>query len=150
MSGDKFDVQRSTDGRTYTTLATIDAKGVASTYSYWDVTPVVGKNYYRLNMKDAAGNGSYSREVVATVKENGGFNVAAHPNPVSDKLQVVTYGTQGNNPSISVVDVTGKLIKTEEVTGATTEINMGGLASGMYLLKYSDSNHTQTIKVSKK
>src|SRR5690606_23301553 len=38
-SGDMFDVQRSTDGRNYTTLATIDAKGETSTYSFWDVTP---------------------------------------------------------------------------------------------------------------
>jgi hypothetical protein len=149
LIGDKFDVQRSIDGRNYITLATIDAKGEASTYSYWDLTPVAGRNYYRLYMKDAGGNGSYSKEVTAVVKANGGFTVTAHPNPVTDKLQVSTSGSQGANPSISVIDVTGKVITTIAVTGTTTEINMSGMAKGIYSIRYIDDSHAQTIKVVK-
>jgi hypothetical protein len=149
VKGDKFDVQRSVDGRNYTTLATIDARGKSSSYSYWDVTPVVGKNHYRLYMKDVAGNGSYSKEVTATVKENGSFNVVAQPNPVSDKLQVVTYGTQAGNASISVIDVTGKVIATVDVTGSSTEINVSGVTKGLYLITYKDNTRSQTIRVNK-
>jgi hypothetical protein len=147
--GDRFDIQTSTDGRNYVTLATIEGKGGPSVYSYWHETPVTGRNYYRLYMKDASGNGSYSREVTAVVKENKGFTVTAHPNPVADNLQVSTSGNQGANPSISVVDITGKVVATIGITGTTTEIDMRGLAKGVYSIRYIDETQAQTIKVVK-
>ncbi|MBS1782536.1 MAG: hypothetical protein JSS78_05685, partial [Bacteroidetes bacterium] len=39
-SGDMFEVERSVDGRNFTYLASIKGKGEASTYSYWDQSPV--------------------------------------------------------------------------------------------------------------
>lgn len=148
-SGDAFEVQRSIDGRNYSTLATINAKGTASTYSYWDVAPVTGKNYYRLYMKDATGNSSYSKVVTAVVAGEGGFALTAQPNPVTSKLTVVTYGTQGKNPTISVLDVTGKVISSVDVNSTATELNMDKLAAGIYLIRYTDNSRTETIRVHK-
>ena len=148
--GDYFEIERSSDGRNYTKIATVPAKGEASAYSYWDASPVIGRNHYRLNIKDASGNGTYSREVVAIVKAGGEFSVVAHPNPVSDKLQVTVYGVQGNNPVATVMDVTGKLISTVKMMGNTAEIDMSGLAQGAYIIRYTDANHAETIKVNKR
>jgi hypothetical protein len=149
-AGDHFELERSTDGRNYTTITTITAKGEAATYSYWDATPEAGINYYRLYMKDAQGNGTYSREVTAVVKGNNAFGVTAHPNPVSDKLQVSINGTQGKNPVIVMTDITGKLLQTVNVTGNSVEVDMSRLAAGIYMIKYSDASRSQTIKVNKR
>jgi hypothetical protein len=62
---------------------------------------------------------------------------------------VTVYGVTGNNPTVSISDVTGKVVKVVSVLNNGATINMGGFASGMYLVKYSDNNHTQTIKVNK-
>jgi hypothetical protein len=148
LNGDKFDVERSADGRNFTYMGTVNAKGQASAYSYWDETPVTGVNYYRLKMMDAAGNAAYSKVVTANVK-GGTFTVEAYPNPVSEVLTVKVFGTVGSNGTVSISDATGKVVKVIAVAGNETRIEMGGLAQGMYLVKYSDDNHSQTIKVNK-
>ena len=147
--GDKFELERSADGRNFTYLATVNAKGQPSTYSYWDEKPFSGVNHYRLKMKNAAGQSSYSAVVTATVKGNGLFSVEAFPNPVSDKLTVKVNGTTAANAEVTILDVTGKLISTVKVLNNEATVDMSGLAQGAYIVKYTDANNTQTIKVNK-
>lgn len=148
-AGDYFILERSADGRNFAELATVHAKGEPSTYSYWDTDPVSGINYYRLKMTDAAGKNVYSKVVTATVKGANGFTVEAFPNPVTDVLTVKVYGIQGDNAAISVSDVTGKVLSTTNADGNSVAINMSRLPQGIYFIKYTDANHTQTIKVNK-
>jgi hypothetical protein len=148
LKSDKFELERSADGRNFTYLATIKAKGEASNYSYVDISPVTGVNYYRLKMIDAAGAVATSKVVTATVKQ-GAFTVEAYPNPVSEKLTVQVYGGSDQNATVSITDVTGKVMKVVSVVNGKAEVNMNGLASGVYLVKYTDNNHSQTIKVNK-
>jgi hypothetical protein len=148
LKSDKFELERSADGRNFTYLATIKAKGEASNYSYVDLSPVTGVNYYRLKMIDAAGAVATSKVVTATVKQ-GAFTVEAYPNPVSEQLTVQVYGGSDQNATVSITDVTGKVMKVVSVVNGKAEVNMNGLASGVYLVKYTDNNHSQTIKVNK-
>ncbi len=146
--GDKFELERSADGKYFAAIHQKQANGEASHYTYIDNNPVKGMNYYRLRMTAANGNVSYSEVVNAFVKSSG-FEVNAYPNPVTDDLTVKISGMQGANASIQITDVTGKLIESIIMTGTTETISMSRLAKGIYLLKYSDANHTQTIRVNK-
>ncbi|MBS1777237.1 MAG: T9SS type A sorting domain-containing protein [Bacteroidetes bacterium] len=146
-AGDAFEVERSVDGRNFTYLASIKGKGEASTYSYWDQSPVTGVNYYRLKLVNVSGVNSYSNVVTATVK-SGSFTVEAYPNPVSQLLTVKAYGATGNG-SVTITDATGKLVRVVNMDNGQVQINMEGLAQGMYLLKYADDQHTEVIKVNK-
>jgi hypothetical protein len=146
--GDKFELERSADGRNFTQIATIQAKGEASTYSYWDQTPVTGVNYYRLKMVDAAGTSNYSQVVTATVK-SGSFLVEAYPNPVQDVLTVKAYGTTDKNATVTISDATGKVVKVISMENGVAVVDMKGMAQGMYLVKYADNTHSQLIKVNK-
>jgi hypothetical protein len=148
VSGDKFDVERSIDGINFTKLGTVDARGAASSYSFWDNTPVTGVNHYRLRMTEPSGKSAYSQTVDATVK-TGAFQVIAFPNPVTEELTVQIYGTAAGNARVSISDVTGKTIRVIALTGNTLKINMNGIAQGFYLVKYSDDSHSQTIQVNK-
>jgi len=147
-TGDIFELERSRDGKEFRTLSVFNAKGEASEYSYWDETPVAGVNYYRIKTIDASGTYNYSKTVSATVK-GASFQVVAYPNPVSDEITIEVQGQQGKDASILITDATGKVVRT--VNGATekTEMNLHGLAQGMYLIKYSDAEHSQVIKVNK-
>jgi hypothetical protein len=148
-NGDKFELERSPDGENFSKLAGINAKGTENTYSYWDENPFEGINYYRLKLVHTSGSTSYSRVVSANVKGTGTFSVAAYPNPISDILTVKSIGSAGTNATILITDVAGKVLKTLVVTGTNTQINMAGLAQGVYFVKYSDSKQSQTIKVNK-
>jgi hypothetical protein len=146
--GDHFILERSVDGTNYSALTTIDAKGQPAAYSYWDEEPITGVNYYRPKLMNAAGNFTYSKVVTATVKQ-GVFTVEAYPNPVSKILTVKLYGTLASNPSITISDITGKVVDVVPVTGSKVMLNMGGFANGLYLIKYSDNERSQSIKVNK-
>ena len=99
-------------------------------------------------MVDAAGTFSYSQVVTATVK-GGAFTVEAYPNPVSEVLTVKVYGNAAANATVTVTDVTGKVVRVVSVENNQASIKMGSLAHGTYMVKYSDSEHTQVIKVNK-
>jgi hypothetical protein len=148
--GDYFHLERSADGRNFSVLATVKPKGERSDYTYWDENPVNGINYYRLKMYDAAGSYKYSKVVSATVKGSGSFTVEAYPNPVSNSnLTIVAYGTNDKEATVTITDVTGKLIKTVTMINGMVEVDMKALAQGIYLVKYADAHHTETIKVNK-
>jgi hypothetical protein len=147
--GDYFELERSHDGRTYSTITSIDARGRASTYSYWDTTPMAGKSYYRLNMKTASGSSNYSKVVTAIVQHNGMIAIEAHPNPVSDRLTVRITGDQGAEASIMLTDVSGKVITIIHKVSSETVIDMKGLAAGVYFIKYTDSQNSESIRISK-
>ncbi|RYZ33258.1 MAG: T9SS type A sorting domain-containing protein, partial [Sphingobacteriales bacterium] len=127
----------------------IDAKGSASGYSYWDNSPVTGKNYYRLKMMEPSGAFNYSQIVTATVKDANAFSIEAFPNPVKDVVTVKVYGSAGANATVSLTDVTGKVIRVAEIKGQTASFDMNSLASGFYLIKYSDNIRNESIKISK-
>jgi hypothetical protein len=145
---DKFELQRSADGKDFVTIITKDAIGQASRYTYVDEQALQGINYYRLKMIEGSGKTAYSKTVSAIVSGKD-FSVSAYPNPVSENLTVMVSGLQGSNATIQVTDVTGKILKTIRMNGTQETINLNGLANGIYLIKYADTNHTQTIRVNK-
>jgi hypothetical protein len=148
-AGDRFEVERSMDGKLFTKVGDVAAKAEASVYSFWDENPVEGLNHYRLKMTDASGRSSYSKVVTATVRSASGFSVEAYPNPVSDQLTVKAYGQSGNNATVSVCDITGKVISSVEMINGQVVVNMSQLAEGVYLIRYSDSSRSQTLKINK-
>ena len=58
-------------------------------------------------------------------------------------------GTTAANAEVTILDVTGKLISTVKVLNNEATVDMSGLAQGAYIVKYTDANNTQTIKVNK-
>lgn len=76
------------------------------------------------------------------------FDMNVYPNPVKEVLTVEIAGTTGN-AQVQLYDVTGKLIRTIDMHSNKANIEMNGLAAGMYLVRYTDSEHTQTVKVTK-
>ncbi|MBL7719854.1 MAG: T9SS type A sorting domain-containing protein, partial [Flavipsychrobacter sp.] len=146
--GDKYELQRSADAKSFTTIATINAKGDASAYAYWDAEPVTGANYYRVKLVDANGNYGYTKVVTATVKGTN-FSVEAYPNPVGDVLTVKANGAMGTNAMLEITDATGKAIRTVKFESNSLNVNMSDLAAGVYFIKYSDDANHESIKITK-
>jgi hypothetical protein len=47
------------------------------------------------------------------------------------------------------MDINGRVLKTTVTHGATTGIDMHGLPSGIYLIRYMDALRVKTIRISK-
>ncbi len=150
-SGDAFEIERSADGRSFSYIGKVEAEGTANTYSFFDVSPINGINYYRLKLVNKGStNYTYSKVVNATVKGTNGFSVIAYPNPVNENtVKVEVRGLISGEATILVTDVTGKVVRTVTTTATSTSIDLNGLSNGIYLIKYSDNDHSENIKVTK-
>lgn len=134
-----FAVMQSNDGINWRELSRIKAAGNTRTqvnYSWKDISPVTGDNYYQLKMVDQDGAVAYSKIEVVTVKglevKQGLF---VYPNPSYSGVIHVT-GTSGNMRIFSSqgADVTNQLAISNYADGQY-EINIQTLRPGMYYLK---------------
>jgi hypothetical protein len=76
-----FYIQKSTDSKTFETIGTI-IPNVTSLYSFEDLYPKNGLQYYRLQMNDIDGSVNYSKIIAAKYAYE--LQNAAFPNPSSD------------------------------------------------------------------
>jgi hypothetical protein len=78
-----------------------------------------------------------------------GFSVAVYPNPVKDLMGIEVSGIRNGDAAITVTDATGKVVRTVAVTKDKFEIDMSGLASGVYFVKYADQAKSDMVKITK-
>ncbi|XZF12469.1 T9SS type A sorting domain-containing protein [Chitinophagaceae bacterium MMS25-I14] len=128
-----FTLEKSTDGKNFSTLSAIDANP-AHEYSYAD--PVtVGVYYYRLKMEENNGNVTYSNIVTIKSEKKNMPVVKVYPNPATDWLQV-SYPQLNESASAEIYDMQGRIIFRQVLDNNTslTRINVSGLVNGMYIL----------------
>lgn len=136
INTDKFIVEFSKDGISFTPFDAVLAKGnssVRSDYSTIHCCPVNGVNYYRLKILDKDGKIAYSQVRAVVFSESPKFKI--YPNPVTgtelslsfdrkvtEAIDVVIYGINGN------ASITKKFI------GANTlyVVNVSYLSAGTY------------------
>ncbi|MES2133462.1 MAG: T9SS type A sorting domain-containing protein, partial [Bacteroidota bacterium] len=145
------------DAGTYT-LSAVPLGGVyvGSGISGNTFDPGVGIGVYPISYQVTGSNGCTTAstktiEVVSCVgiNEHEAENfMTLYPNPVQGK---VTIHSSTPVKSVSVLDYTGKLIKQVEYTAVQdTQLDLSGLASGMYTFVVSTVNgHSKTIKIVK-
>jgi hypothetical protein len=64
-------------------------------------------------------------------------------------MYVQLKGTSDGKAEVLLTDVTGKAIQQIILVDNKAEVDMRGLASGVYLLKYTDAVNSKTITVNK-
>ena len=147
--GDVMTLERSTDGSTFTALTEMPAKGQASNYTYWDEKPITGVNYYRVKLTNANRDVKYTRVVNATVKNTDKLTIAASPNPVLNKVMVNISGTQQAAGTLQVSDPAGKELLKVATEANSAVIDMSGMPSGIYFIKYTDDSGSVTTRITK-
>ena len=144
----RFELEKGNDGKSFSLLTKITGKGKPSDYTYNDNTPFNGDNYYRLKIIEPSGKYFYSNVIKVRNDAASGFNVVAHPNPATNNI-VITIAGSGNG-LITLSEISGRILFQSKATNGDTQIDLNEYAAGLYLLKYSDANHSKVIKVYKK
>lgn len=149
-----FELQRSADGRNFTSFATIATKAEngnsasALNYQYSDVRPLSGTNYYRLKQIDKDGKFNYSDIVTLKSKATDIRISSVYPNPSRNELNLVIASPTLEKATIVVTDLTGKVIlqrATQLVAGDTQELlNVQSLSAGTYMVKIICANGCET------
>jgi uncharacterized repeat protein (TIGR01451 family) len=108
---DKFEVQRSLNGRDYTTIGTLNSTGSSSSYSFSDDLSQISAPvaYYRLKMVELDGKISFSQVLV--FREKGvGSQLLVYPNPVKGKAFLSFMSPSKARIELQLTDASGRLV----------------------------------------
>jgi hypothetical protein len=142
-------VQRSSDGVSFENIGVVAATALPE-YKFIDKNPYYGRSYYRLLMQDKDGSGKISNIVVITISQLTQYKVL--PNPFRDKLQIAVENPSGTMISVSVTDVSGKVLAQKNnisPLNSVIQLELPGMKPGMYFLKILDGENVQVFKVMK-
>jgi hypothetical protein len=138
---DHFEIQRSIDGRVFTTIGSIPASGISTKtkeYSYTDEHAPENISYYRLMQVDQDGSFKYSAIVVIN-NNQGKWIIETYPNPVAEEILVHVNSTENGKMNLQVVNEHGQVLRSmqvEKYAGEADErINVKGMPAGIYFLE---------------
>ena len=144
-NADRFDVERSQDGRKWINIGEITANGDKKTnsmYSFLDKNPFDGENLYRLKMVDLASDrkdGAFSYSRIQSLIFEG--VIVFYPNPVKDRLHI----SGSVNGKIDLLSSMGQVVYSA-VNIPREGIDMSLLSAGVYLIRIFHDSGSQIIK----
>ena len=146
MNADKYVVERSADGTSYSVIGTVIAfnNSLKNNYSFTDMQPLTGLSFYRLRMldKDATFRNSPVRKINFS---NAGDDITVYPVPVVDgKLFIAS---SANARSAMLFDAAGRIIKSFTLQGNNNTLDVSTIAKGTYQLKIFTENSTYAQKI---
>jgi hypothetical protein len=126
----RFEVQRSLNGETFATVATVAAAGTSSqplAYTALDRAAPQGLLYYRLRQVDTDGTASLSP--VVTVAAGKG-DVVLYPNPARETLNIIIIAEGAT--AYRVLTQLGQPVLTGTIEAGAPAVNVSKLAPGVY------------------
>lgn len=103
MAHDYFEVERSTDGRSFVVLGRSNAR---PPYRFIDPSPNRGNNYYRIRQVDKDGKITYSKTINIPMKQE--VTASLYPNPVGEVLHLKLKATNPEPVMVKITDLQGK------------------------------------------
>lgn len=139
----RFEVQRSLNGSSFTSIGTVAAKADVHSYTYTDAAAQDKAWFYRLKMIDMDGKYSYSR-IIALSGSSSPDGVGLFPNPAHGFVTVQHALATDNNALAQVLDMSGRVLRTVKLApGASqTTLFLDGLAAGMYQVRWTNGNQS--------
>lgn len=157
-----FEILRSSNGNPYQTIGTV----ANNSYSYTDLTPPLGTNYYRVSVSNPNGcnpsreeNKSYSNIVddegnpVFSGISGNTLEYSVHPNP-SDGVYSITFTGMNENAKYSVLDSRGRTILSGTLpsSGQNTsfQIDLSSYTVGLYFIRIYSKGAASAQRLVKK
>ncbi|MFA6056843.1 MAG: T9SS type A sorting domain-containing protein [Taibaiella sp.] len=161
INNDRFEIERSIDGKLFETVGTVKSLGnssEATNYSFRDMQAALiktGTLYYRLHQVDLDGKNDYSMiRSVSLNRSNNESGLQASPVPFKDKISVQLNSTSTGFASINFYNTSGMRIyhiETEVKVGLNeiNIMNLHNLPSGVYILECVQGQETSYLKIVK-
>jgi hypothetical protein len=167
ISNSGFEVQVSTDGSTFRTIAFVPSQSINSTvnlkYSFLDEEKgKTGNRYYRLRQIDVDGTFAYSPVRVVAFSASDvaaqATTLAAYPNPFSqnDLPSLMVQTATAGDARLQVLDLLGREIASQNFTAVAGSQNVAipqsaSLSAGTYMAKITlSTGEVKTVRIQKK
>ncbi|XOV66390.1 MAG: T9SS type A sorting domain-containing protein [Fluviicola sp.] len=150
---DYFLVERMIQGETFESLVEVPGSGTSSSqllYEWIDRDLNTEGVYYRLSSVDLNGTKTILGSRYAACSES---TLKAYPNPFSSTFTLELGGAFVNiENEIAIYDAFGNQVYSTIFKGnqSSIDVNLGGLASGMYLIRVNNAFNSETVRLIKK
>jgi hypothetical protein len=135
-----FDIERSRDARTWSCIGTINSS-ISHQYSFNDLGPVMGINYYRIRQVDQ--NGKYLYTSVRLIKISNENKLYIWPNPSADMLNIQIPFTEA---IIEIYNAAGKMIWGKTTGNTINTVPVKNWPAGVYMIQVRNGNDKLTEK----
>ncbi len=134
-----FEIERSINGVQFIKIGSVNSANSSgiNNYSFEDLQPLKGLNFYRLKQVDIDGSFKHSN-INKVLFENFGDAVNIYPNPATQYVQFDFAGKQ-KTILVNIFDALGRHIITKTMANQLPlKLNIEQLAKGKYILQLSD------------
>jgi len=140
---DYYSIERSQELSTWKEIGQVAGKGSESNYVFIDENPIIGDNYYRLNMIDIDAKSAYSWN--SQVNLTADDVVKIYPNPVTKN----TLWIEANNKTLhqlSIWNLMGQEVKNQIQQSFITEhymrLDLSKVPNGLYFIKLGKRSYS--------
>ncbi len=113
---DYFQIERSINGGSFSSLNTQEGSNLNSSFSFVDVSPETGANEYRIALINADGNISYSHIIAVQNEPSSQSAISVYPNPITNGHFFVQVPTV-EPVQLTVYNLQGQVIYTHSMNG---------------------------------
>jgi len=149
VNSSHFEIERSSDGKTWSTKGSVNAAGnvsVDQSYSFTDDSPENGTNHYRLKIVDIDARFEYSP--IKTVSfASTALNVVAGPNPAYSFLNV-NVTTPGSEPyRLRLINRSGQVVFDQKYAASSNklQLSVSNYVDGTYFLEVTNNSGLRQI-----
>jgi hypothetical protein len=147
-----FEVQRSFNGISFSSIGKIDVKGSGTIYHFTDDQAEAPIHYYRLKLID--NNGSFKYSTVIQIKSAlSKTGIALYPNPVQSNTVIEIEVLHPQAVRLQMVDMQGRMVKDRIVSlqkgKHTIPLDSRALGKGVYILRAWLNDQWQEVRFSK-
>ncbi|MEO6718872.1 MAG: T9SS type A sorting domain-containing protein [Ferruginibacter sp.] len=149
-----FLAERSTDGKNFSPIGQVAAAGNSNTilhYTFKDIHPSKGNNYYRLRSFDK--DNTFKLSDTRRIRNEGIADISVYPNPVKDRFTVSINADKATTGQLSITDISGKTVYTRSLKLAQGNtilpVGLNNVSAGAYILKIQLNDDLIIQKITK-
>ncbi len=146
---DYYVVEKLENNQTIKQLSTINGKNndVLSFFSYNDVNPEEGANWYRLTSVGTDGVSQISDWLKINYEHQEPYTIS--PNPASDEIDINISSENGKTVELTLITPVGQIIRQEKIEsiGASHQVwDLDNIPTGQYYIKIKPQGKREVVK----
>jgi hypothetical protein len=145
LNNNYFSIERSIDAYNFKSIGVVNGQGTTQNqnlYTFTDLAPSKGINYYRLKQIDYDGQYEFSKTLSLNFDEQ-----TKKTNIKLYNQNLLLKSTSDNiNYVLTVIDVCGKTVANFLVQSSEFEADLSKLSKGIYFAKYYDEHIQKTFR----